>query len=44
MTTLVVGVIAVLVFELLVWFGAADSTDGIDSAEWMRRKDWRRGV
>lgn len=31
MTTVAIWVLAVLVFELLVWFYAEDSTDGFDS-------------
>jgi hypothetical protein len=44
MVILVLLVFAVVAFELLVWFGAADSTDGFDSIEWERRRTWRRGV
>jgi hypothetical protein len=41
MATLAIWVLAVLVFELLVWFYAEDSTDGFDSPEWERRRTWR---
>lgn len=41
MATLVLAALAVIVLELLVWFFAADSTDGFDSPEWERRRTWR---
>lgn len=43
MATVAIWVLAVLVFELLVWFYAEDSTDGFDSPEWERRRTWRAG-
>ncbi len=43
MTLLVGLVIAFVAFELLVWVGATDSGDGLDSPEWERRRTWRRG-
>lgn len=42
MALLVGLVIAFVAFELLVWVGAADSSDGFDNAEWERRRTWRR--
>ncbi len=42
MALLVGLVIAFVAFELLVWIGATDSGDSLDSPEWERRRTWRR--
>ena len=36
------GILLVLIlFDLAAWRWGADSTDGVDSPEWERRRAWR---
>ena len=41
METLVALIVALVVFEFAAWRWGVDSTDGPDSAEWVRRRTWR---
>ncbi len=34
-------VVGLLALELAAWHWGVDSTDGPDSPEWERRRDWR---
>ena len=36
----VAGVMAMGLFDVLVWARGADSTDGLNSREWQKRRDW----
>jgi hypothetical protein len=38
---LLVIVIGLMLFEIAAWRWGVDSTDGIDSREWERRRSWR---
>jgi hypothetical protein len=40
MIELAVVLIALAVFEIAAWRWGVDSTDGVDSPEWLRRRDW----
>ncbi len=33
--------LALVAFELATWRWGVDSTDGVDSPEWERRRSWR---
>ena len=41
METLVVLIVALVMFELAAWRWGVDSTDSLNSAEWARRRTWR---
>jgi hypothetical protein len=41
METLAILLIGLVIFEVAAWRWGVDSTDGVDSAEWQRRRDWR---
>jgi hypothetical protein len=41
MEALVILLIGLVIFELAAWRWGVDSTDGVDSREWERRRDWR---
>jgi hypothetical protein len=41
METLVILLIGLVIFEVAAWRWGVDSTDGVDSPEWERRRDWR---
>jgi hypothetical protein len=34
-------VIGLMLFEIAAWRWGVDSTDGVDSREWERRRSWR---
>ena len=40
MVELMIVLAAVATFEVAAWRWGADSTDGINSSEWSRRRDW----
>jgi hypothetical protein len=40
MVELMIVLAAVAIFEVAAWRWGVDSTDGIDSSEWTRRRDW----
>jgi hypothetical protein len=40
MVELIVVLIALALFEVAAWRWGVDSTDGIESREWLRRRDW----
>ena len=37
----VIALMILVVFEFVAWRWGVDSTDGFDSLEWERRRDWR---
>jgi F0F1-type ATP synthase assembly protein I len=40
MVDLIVVLIALALFAVAAWRWGVDSTDGIESREWLRRRDW----
>ena len=40
MEALVILLIGLVIFEVAAWRWGADSTDGMNSSEWSRRRDW----
>lgn len=41
MTIVILLLVALVLFNLLAHLWGVDSTDGIESAEWERRRTWR---
>ncbi len=41
MDIILIFLIGLLLLDLAAWWWASDSTDGIDSLEWERRRHWR---
>lgn len=41
MLTLIVLIVALALFEVVVYFWGVDSSDGLNSPEWERRRHWR---
>jgi hypothetical protein len=41
MEVLLIILLGLILFDVAAWRWGTDSTDGIDSPEWERRKHWR---